>query len=321
MTTDIRPLGDADAFTLRRRPPAEKLVDQGFRQLALALASVVAIVLLGIFLVVFDGSKEAIGRFGLSFLTTSGWDPVNDQYGAFTAIYGTLVSSVLALVLAVPLGVGTAILITEDILPQVVKDGVGLMVELLAAIPSVVLGLWAIFVMEPAIRPALNLLHTLLGWTPLFDTVPQGPGMAPAILILVVMVLPIITAISRDALNQVPIELRQGAYGVGTTRWGAIFSVILPAAVSAITGGVMLALGRAMGETMAVTMIIGNALNFSPSLLAPSNTIASMLANQFGEADGIQVSALMYAALILMLLTFSVNILAQWVVRRLSLRY
>ncbi len=321
MTTDIRPLGDADAFTLRRRPPAEKLVDQGFRQLALALASVVAIVLLGIFLVVFDGSKEAIGRFGLSFLTTSGWDPVNDQYGAFTAIYGTLVSSVLALVLAVPLGVGTAILITEDILPQVVKDGVGLMVELLAAIPSVVLGLWAIFVMEPAIRPALNLLHTLLGWTPLFDTVPQGPGMAPAILILVVMVLPIITAISRDALNQVPIELRQGAYGVGTTRWGAIFSVILPAAVSAITGGVMLALGRAMGETMAVTMIIGNALNFSPSLLAPSNTIASMLANQFGEADGIQVSALMYAALILMLLTFSVNIFAQWVVRRLSLRY
>jgi phosphate transport system permease protein len=321
MTTDIRPLGDADAFTLRRRPPAEKLVDQGFRQLALALASVVAIVLLGIFLVVFDGSKEAIGRFGLSFLTTSGWDPVNDQYGAFTAIYGTLVSSVLALVLAVPLGVGTAILITEDILPQVVKDGVGLMVELLAAIPSVVLGLWAIFVMEPAIRPALNLLHTLLGWTPLFDTVPQGPGMAPAILILVVMVLPIITAIARDALNQVPVELRQGAYGVGTTRWGAIFSVILPAAVSAITGGVMLALGRAMGETMAVTMIIGNALNFSPSLLAPSNTIASMLANQFGEADGIQVSALMYAALILMLLTFSVNILAQWVVRRLSLRY
>lgn len=321
MTTDIRPLGDADAFTLRRRPPAEKLVDQGFRQLALALASVVAILLLGIFLVVFDGSKEAIGRFGLSFLTTSGWDPVNDQYGAFTAIYGTLVSSVLALVLAVPLGVGTAILITEDILPQVVKDGVGLMVELLAAIPSVVLGLWAIFVMEPAIRPALNLLHTLLGWTPLFDTVPQGPGMAPAILILVVMVLPIITAIARDALNQVPVELRQGAYGVGTTRWGAIFSVILPAAVSAITGGVMLALGRAMGETMAVTMIIGNALNFSPSLLAPSNTIASMLANQFGEADGIQVSALMYAALILMLLTFSVNILAQWVVRRLSLRY
>jgi phosphate transport system permease protein len=145
--------------------------------------------------------------------------------------------------------------------------------------------------------------------------------MAPAILILVVMILPIITAIARDALNQVPLELRQGAYGVGTTRWGAIFNIILPAAISAIMGGVMLALGRAMGETMAVTMIIGNSMQFSPSILAPSNTIASMLANQFGEADGIQISALMYAALILMVLTFVVNILAQWVVRRLSLRY
>ena len=145
--------------------------------------------------------------------------------------------------------------------------------------------------------------------------------MAPAILILVVMTLPIITAIARDALNQVPIELRQGAYGVGTTRWGAIFNIILPAAISAIMGGVMLALGRAMGETMAVTMIIGNSMKFSSSLLAPGNTISSMLANQFGEADGIQVSALMYAAVVLMLLTFLVNVLAQWIVKRLSLQY
>jgi phosphate transport system permease protein len=321
MLTDPNPALNADAFTLRRRPPSEKLVDLGFRQLTLLLASTVAIVLLGIFLTVFQGAREAIAAFGLSFITTSNWDPVTEQYGAFVAIYGTLVSSLLALLIAVPLGVGTAIFITEDLIPTALRDAIGLMVELLAAIPSVVLGLWAIFVMEPAIRPALNLLHTLLGWSPFFNTVPQGPGMAPAILILVVMVLPIITAISRDALNQVPIELRQGAYGVGTTRWGAIFSVILPAAISAITGGVMLALGRAMGETMAVTMIIGNALNFDISLLAPGNTIASMLANQFGEADGIQVSALMYAALILMVLTFSVNVAAQWIVRRLSLRY
>ena len=321
MTTAHRPPPFVDAYTLRRRPASEKLVDQGFRQLTVVLASIVAVVLLGIFLVVIDGSKEAIGKFGLNFLTTSAWDPVNDEYGALTAIYGTLVSSLLSLVIAVPLGLGTAILITEDILPRSVREAVGLMVELLAAIPSVVLGLWAIFVMEPAIRPVLQLFNTLLGWTPFFDTVPQGPGMAPAVLILVVMVLPIITAISRDALNQVPVELRQGAYGVGTTRWGAISSVILPAAVSAITGGVMLALGRAMGETMAVTMIIGNAFNFSFSLLAPGNTIAAMLANQFGEAAGIQVSALMYAALILMILTFAVNIFAKWVVSRLSLRY
>lgn len=310
-----------DAFTLRRRPAAEKLLDNGFRQLTLVLAAGVAVVLLGIILTVFDGSREAIQTFGLSFLTTSAWDPVNNSYGAFTAIYGTLVTSLLSLLIAVPLGLGTAIFITEDLIPVPVREAIGLMVELLAAIPSVVLGLWAIFVLEPMLRPLLTFVHDWLGWIPLFSTTPQGPGMAPAILILVVMVLPIITAISRDALRQVPEELRQGAYGVGTTRWGAIFSVILPAAISAITGGVMLALGRAMGETMAVTMIIGNSMNFSISLLAPGNTIASMLANQFGEADGIQVSALMYAALILMILTFSVNVLARWVVSRLSLRY
>jgi phosphate transport system permease protein len=311
----------AEAFTLRRRPPLEKLIDNGFRQSTILMAATVAFVLLAIFATVFLGAREAISTFGLKFLTTSAWDPVNERYGAFTAIYGTLVSSLLALLLAVPLGIGTAIFITEDLLPSRLRDLIGMMVELLAAIPSVVLGLWAIFVMEPAIRPALFFLHKTLGWLPFFSTVPQGPGMAPAILILVVMILPIITAIARDALNQVPTELRQGAYGIGTTRWGAIFNIILPAAISAIAGGVMLGLGRAMGETMAVTMIIGNALNFNLSLLAPGNTISSMLANQFGEADGIQVSALMYAALILMLLTFAVNILAQWVVRRLSLRY
>jgi len=311
----------SEAFTLRQRPASEKLVDQGFRQLTFVLAAMVAVLLLAIFVTVLKGSWEAIHTFGWSFLTTSAWDPVNEKYGAVTAIYGTLVSSLLALLFAVPLGVGTAIFITEDLLPLSVRKVIGVMVELLAAIPSVVLGLWAIFVMEPAIRPVLQFLNNTLGWMPLFDSVPQGPGMAPAILILVVMILPIITAIARDALNQVPVELRQGAYGVGTTRWGAIFNIILPAAISAIMGGVMLALGRAMGETMAVTMIIGNSMKFSTSLLAPANTISSMLANQFGEADGIQVSALMYAALILMLLTFLVNILAQWVVRRLSLRY
>lgn len=311
----------SEDFTLRRRPPAEKLVDQGFRHLSFGLAATVAVVLLAIILTVLAGSWEAIRTFGLTFLTTSAWDPVNEKYGAFTAIYGTLVSSLLALVLAVPLGVGTALFITEDLLPASLRHWIGVMVELLAAIPSVVLGLWAIFVMEPFLRPVLELSHSLLGWLPLFGTVPQGPGMAPAILILVVMILPIITAIARDALNQVPVELRQAAYGVGTTRWGAIFNIILPAAISAIMGGVMLALGRAMGETMAVTMIIGNSMKFSFSLLAPANTISSMLANQFGEADGIQVSALMYAALVLMMLTFLVNILAQWVVRRLSLHY
>ena len=310
-----------ELYRLRRRPPVEKSVDGGFRILAIVLASVVAMVLLAILIVVFWGSLDSMGRYGWSFLVTSNWNPVKDEYGAFTAIYGTLLTSLLALLIAVPLGVGTAIFITENIIPLRIRTLIGLMVELLAAIPSVVLGLWAIFVMEPFIRPFLEVLHNTLGWLPLFSTDPMGPGITPAVLILVVMILPIITAISRDSLNQVPMKLRQAAYGVGTTRWGAILNVMLPAAISGIVGGVMLALGRAMGETMAVTMIIGNSNTFSWSLLAPGNTISAMLANQFGEADGSQVSSLMYAAFILMILTLAVNLLAQWLVKRLSLKY
>lgn len=200
-------------FSRRRRPTGEKLLDVVFRQLTLLLAALVAVLLLAIFLTVVQGAREAMATFGTQFITTSAWDPVTGEYGAFVAIYGTLVSSLLALVIAVPLGVGTAIFITEDLIPLRLREVIGVMVELLAAIPSVVLGLWAIFVMEPAIRPLLEMLHKLLGWMPLFASEPMGPGMAPAILILVVMILPIITAISRDALLQVPIELRQGAYG------------------------------------------------------------------------------------------------------------
>lgn len=315
-------MSDPDSrYLLRSRPPAEKLVDISFKNLAIAMASVVAIVLFSILLVVFQGSLDSMARYGWQFLVTSDWNPVDDQYGAGAAIYGTLITSLLSLMIAVPLGVGTAIFITENIIPKRIRDVIGLMVELLAAIPSVVLGLWAIFVLEPYIRPGLELLYQLFNWFPLFSTSPMGPGTIPAVLILVVMILPIITAISRDCLNQVPPQLRQAAYGIGTTRWGAIINVILPAAISGIIGGVMLALGRAMGETMAVTMIIGNSNNFSVSLLAPGNTIAAMLANQFGEADGSQVSSLMYAAFVLIVLTLCVNIFAQWIVKRLSLKY
>jgi|TARA_B100001093_G_scaffold211006_1_gene202549 phosphate transport system permease protein len=296
-------------------------VDVGFKNLAISLASIVALILFAILVVVFQGGLPAMVRYGWQFLITSNWNPVDDEYGAGAAIYGTLVTSLLSLLIAVPLGIGTAIFITENIIPQKIRNFIGLMVELLAAIPSVVLGLWAIFVMEPFIRPGLEILYNYFGWFPLFSSPPMGPGTLPAVLILVVMILPIITAITRDSLKQVPEKLIQAAYGVGTTRWGAIMNVTLPAAISGIVGGVMLALGRAMGETMAVTMIIGNSNNFSFSLLAPGNTISAMLANQFGEADGSQVSSLMYAAFILILMTLAVNILAQWIVKQLSLKY
>ena len=313
--------GLSEQYLLRRRPAAEKLVDQVFKKLVIVMASMVAIILAGIILFVFHGAWDSMGIYGLRYLVTSEWNPVSDQYGAFTAIYGTLVTSLTSIFIAVPLGVGTAIVITENILPKKLGEIVGALVELLAAIPSVVLGLWAIFVMEPFLRPLFNIIYNLFGWLPFLGTEPIGPGIAPATLILAIMILPIITSISRDSLHQVPKSLREAAYGIGATRWASIFNVLLPAAVSSITGGVLLALGRAMGETMAVTMIIGNSLNFSLSIFSPGNTISALLANQFGEADGIQISSLYYAAFILMILTLTVNIFAQWLVKRLSLQY
>ncbi|HGY5535467.1 MAG: phosphate ABC transporter permease subunit PstC [Prochlorococcus sp.] len=316
--------GELNELYLRRRRTAyDKFIDSSFKNVAITMASMVALILVAILIVVFWGSNESMGRYGLKFLVTSSWNPVDDKYGIATAVYGTIITSLLSLLIAIPLGVGTAVFITENIVPTKIRNIIGVFVELLAAIPSVVLGLWAIFVMVPLLKPILTLLYKLFNWIPFFSSEPIGPGLGitPAILILVVMILPIITAISRDSLNQVPINLREAAYGVGATRWGAITNVILPAALSGITGGVLLALGRAMGETMAVAMIIGNSNNFSWSLLGPGNTIAAMLANQFSEADGIQISSLYYAAFVLMLLTLAVNIISQLIVKRLSLKY
>ena len=308
-------------FKNRKRFGIEKNIDIIFKNTALVLSSFVAIILLGIILVVFFQSFESFSRYGFKFLVTSEWNPVKDEYGAFTAIYGTLVTSFLSLLITIPLGIGTAIFITEDFVPKVAREIIGSFVELLAAIPSVVLGLWAIFVMEPFFRVFFIFLHNFFGWIPLFSTEPTGRNSLLAILILVVMLLPIVTSIARDSLNQVPKKLRNAAYGIGASRWKTIFSVILPAALSGFMAGVLLALGRAMGETMAVTMIIGNSNSFSWSLLSPGYTISSMLANQFGEADGSQVSSLFYAALVLMILSLVVNIFAQWLVKKFSLKY
>ena len=308
-------------FKNRKRFGIEKNIDIIFKNTTLFLSSLVAIILFGIILVVFIQSFESFSKYGLNFLVTSEWNPVKDEYGAFTAIYGTLVTSLLSLLITIPLGVGTAIFITEDFVPKFVREIVGSFVELLAAIPSVVLGLWAIFVMEPFFREFFVFLHNFFGWIPLFSSEPTGRNSLLAIIILVVMLLPIVTSIARDTLNQVPKKLRNAAYGIGASRWKTIFSVILPAALSGIMAGVLLALGRAMGETMAVTMIIGNSNAFSWSLLSPGYTISSMLANQFGEADGSQVSSLFYAAFVLMILSLVVNIFAQWLVKKFSLKY
>jgi phosphate transport system permease protein len=252
--------------------------------------------------------------FGLGFIARQDWDPVKGVYGVFPMIYGTLMTSLVALLLAIPIGIGSAIFLSEDFLPIAFRTVLVFLVELLAAIPSVVYGLWGIFVLIPIIRPVGEWLHQILGWFPLFSTSPSGPGLLPAALVVTIMILPTITAISRDALTSLPPELRQASIGLGATRWETIFRVLLPAAFSGIVGAIMLALGRAMGETMAVTMLIGNSNNVSVSLFAPGNTIASLLANQFAEASGLQISALMYAALILFALTLLVNVAAQWIV-------
>ncbi len=285
------------------RSGIERGLDNIFYWSAKILAFAIAGVLVWITIQVGLKAMPAMEEFGLGFLVTSSWNPVNSQYGVWPAIYGTIVSSFIALGISVPIGLGVAIFLSEDYFPPAVQRVIVFLVELLAAVPSVVYGLWGIFVLIPFLK----------GFTPL-----RGPGMLPAALILSVMILPTIAAISRDAISNVDIGLRQAAVGLGATRWEAILQIILPAASSGIIGGIMLALGRALGETMAVTMLIGNANKVDLSVFAPSNTVSSLLANQFAEASGLQVAALMYAALILFLITLVVNILAQLLVTRLQ---
>jgi phosphate transport system permease protein len=302
--------------TLQPRSELDKTLDRGFIWLTRLFALGIAGILLWIALQVTIEALPAIAAFGPSFLFQSDWNPVKSEYGVLPQVYGTIVSAFIALLLAVPIGVGTAVLLSENFLPSAVRTVLVFLVELLAAIPSVVYGLWGLFVVIPILKPIGGWLNSTLGWLPIFSTPLTGPGMLPAGIILTIMILPIITAIARDALISLPPDLRQAAIGLGATRWETIFQVLIPAAFSGIVGGVMLALGRAMGETMAVTMLIGNANNVNLSLLAPANTISSLLANQFAEASGLQVSALMYAALILFILTLIVNILAEVIVQR-----
>ncbi|MBD1861589.1 MULTISPECIES: phosphate ABC transporter permease subunit PstC [Trichocoleus] len=301
--------------TIHQRSPISRYVNIGFKWLTGFFAVAIGLTLLAIAWQVANQSWPAIQQFGLGFLTSSAWNPVEDQYGAWPSIYGTLVSSFIALLLSLPIGVGVALFLSEDFLPPRIQQPLVFLIELLAAIPSVVYGLWGIFVLIPLVGKLALWLHQHLGWVPFFSTPPRGPGMYIAGVILAIMTLPIIAAISRDALVAVPSELRQASYGLGATRWETIFKVMLPSAFSGIVGATMLGLGRALGETMAVTMVIGNANTVSPSIFSPATTIASLLANQFAEASGLQISSLMYTALILFALTLVVNILAELLVR------
>jgi phosphate transport system permease protein len=305
-------------ISLPQRSGFAQKLDQGFVWLTRIFGIGVAVILISMVVKVGIDAFPAISKFGLGFLVSSDWDPTRDNYGVLPQIYGTLVSSFIALLIAVPIGVGVAVFLSEDFefLPAKVQEILVFLVELLAAIPSVVYGLWGIFVLIPLIKPVGDFLYDNFKWFPLFSTPLSGTGMLPAAIVLAIMILPTIAAISREAMISVPKDMRQAAMGLGATRWETIVQVLVPASFSGIIGSVMLALGRAMGETMAVTMLIGNSSNINLSILAPSNSISAKLANEFAEADGLQLSSLMYAAFVLFALTLIVNILAELLILR-----
>jgi phosphate transport system permease protein len=278
-------------------------------RLLLTLGAVTIPVLLA-FLVyqLYSGSQLAIAKFGFNFVTSSTWDPVAEQFGAFPLIFGTLVSSLIALLIAVPLSLGVAIYLTE-FAPKVIRQPVAFLIGLLAAIPSVVYGLWGIFVLTPILRSSVfPFLRSTLGFLPFFRGPIYGPSMLAAGIILSIMVMPYVMSVSREVLLAVPNTQREAALALGATRWEAVITAVVPYARSGIIGAIILGLGRALGETMAVTMLIGNRHEIGASLFAPSYTMAAAIANEFSEAVGdLHLSALAYVAFLLFLVTVIVN--------------
>lgn len=307
----MNPFEEADIAGSISGPPSrlDYVRDRGFRFLALASAWVILILVAYILWEIGGQAFPAMKEYGLGFITSTQWDVSREQFGILPEIWGTLYSSILALIIGGLFGVSMAIFLTQDFLPLRLAAIFRTIVELLAAIPSVVYGLWGIYVVIPAIRPIANGLYDELGWIPFFGTSLSGPGMMPAALVLSIMILPTIAAISQDALRSVPYKVKEAAYGMGTTRWEAILKVMLPTASTGIFGAMVLGFGRALGETMALAMLIGNSNQISLSLFAPANTLASLLASNFPEAGQIEIQALMYAALMLLAITLIVNLI------------
>jgi phosphate transport system permease protein len=306
-----------------RRLRSAAWADKAFEWLTRSFAFLVFSLLLAILASLIAGSQLSLEKFGVSFLWTAEWNPVKEEFGALVPIYGTLVTSAIAMLIAVPVSFGIALFLTE-LCPAWLKRPLGTAIELLAAIPSIIYGMWGLFVFAPLfqahVQPALvNSLGALPGAGALFAGPPIGIGMFTAGLILSVMVIPFITAVMRDVFEIVPPMLKESAYGLGATTWEVVWRVVLPYTKVGVIGGVMLGLGRALGETMAVTFVIGNAHRLSASLMAPGNSIASALANEFTEAVGdLYFSALIELGLILFLITTVVLALSKLLLLRLS---
>jgi phosphate transport system permease protein len=311
-------MSETPATTSAARPPTgfEVGADRTFRALTRTMAWLAIGLVFLIVLRIAWTAQPAIQAYGLDFLTTSKWDPSGGHFGILPQICGTLYSSILGVALGAAFGIAVAIFITQDFLPPKVEVAIKNVVELLAAIPSVVYGLWGIFVLIPAIRPFCNWLNESMGGFPLFGTRLAGPGMLPAALVLAIMVLPTVTAISRDAIVAVPNKLREAAYGLGATRWETILAIVLPTASRGIYGSIILAFGRAVGETMALAMLLGNSNTFEWSLFAPGNTLAALMANQWPESSTIEKGALMYAGLVLLGITLLINIIGTLILQR-----
>ncbi|BBU60322.1 phosphate transport system permease protein [Methylosinus sp. C49] len=299
------------------------LFDFFFHNLTRAAAVLVLVILGGVIFSLVYGSLPAIKAFGFGFLTTESWNPVTEKFGAVAPIYGTLVTSTIAMAIAVPLGLGIAIFLTE-LCPHALRRPIGVAIELLAGIPSIIYGIWGLFVLAPFLQQHVQpALISLTGDVPvlssLFAGPPYGIGMLTAGFILAIMVLPFITSISRDVFDTVPPVLKEAASGVGCTTWEVMRYVVIPYTRVGVIGGVMLGLGRALGETMAVTFVIGNAHKVSSSLLAPGTTISATIANEFTEAVGdLYTSALIELGLILFVITFFVLAAARFMLMRIE---
>jgi phosphate transport system permease protein len=300
-----------------------RLGDVAFRHLTRAAAITVLIILGGIIVSLVYGSWPALRTFGVGFLFVESWNPVTEKFGAIAPIYGTVVTSFIAMLIAVPVGLFIALFLTE-LCPMWLRRPIGIAIELLAGIPSIIYGIWGLFVFAPFLQQTVQpFLITVFGNVPVLSTLfagpPYGIGILTAALILAIMVLPFITSISRDVFEAVPPVLKEAAYGLGSTTWEVARYVVLPYARAGVIGGVMLGLGRALGETMAVTFVIGNAHRISGSILAPGTTISATIANEFTEAVGdLYTSALIELGLILFVITFIVLALARFMLMRLN---
>jgi len=295
------------------------LPDYSFRALAILAAGTIVALIVLVGAVLYSGSRLSIHKFGWHFLVSSRWDPVTEIFGALPYIYGTFMSSMIALVIAVPLGVATALFLTE-MAPTRIRQPVVTVIEMLASVPSVIFGLWGIFVMIPWLRDHLfQWLRAGFGWLPLFSGPIYGVSMLAAGIVVAIMILPIITSVSREILRSVPNLQREAAYALGATHWEVIRIAVLGYARRGIFGAAILGLGRALGETMAVTMVIGNNPEISRSLFAPGYTLASVVASEFNEASSpMHLSALMEVGLVLLGTTILVNVAAQVLLRTLT---